>query len=97
MSAGRMTWRRAGVMAVWLTGLCVLIALSASVASAARAKPRQVSVVRGHHLGARIFPDDAFTVRDRAQATRRRVNFRRGVDYPTVRGRVRRGCTRADY
>jgi len=97
MSAGRLTWRRAGVMAVCLTGLCVLIALSASVASAARAKPRQVSVVRGHHLAARIFPDDAFTVRDRAQATRRRVNFRRGVDYPTVRGRVRRGCTRADY
>lgn len=64
---------------------------------AAPASASAVSVVRGDHYGARIFPDNAFTVRDRAQLTGRRVHFRRGIDYPTVDGRVRPRCTSADY
>src|SRR4051794_22482810 len=66
-------------------------------APAALAKSAPVSVKRGAHYGARIFPDDAFTVRDSAQLTGRRVHFRRGLDYPTVGGRVRRGCTSKTY
>jgi hypothetical protein len=56
-----------------------------------------VAVKRGAHYGSRIFPDDAFTVRDRKQATGRRLNFRKGLDYPLVKGRVRTGCTSATY
>ena len=56
-----------------------------------------VAVVRGTHYGTRIFPDNAFTVSDRNQATARRVNFRQGVDYPTVGGVVQSACTSADY
>jgi hypothetical protein len=56
-----------------------------------------VSVVRGPHYGSRIFPDDAFTKRDRTQVTGRRVNLRQGVDFPIVGGVVQRGCTRATY
>jgi hypothetical protein len=56
-----------------------------------------VSVVRGKHYGARIFPDNFFTIRDRAQLTGRRVNLRRGIDYPYYGGRIQRRCTSADY
>lgn len=56
-----------------------------------------VSVERGEHYGSRIFPDDAFTVRDPNQATGRHVNFRRGIDYPTVNGVLRRACSSATY
>jgi hypothetical protein len=68
----------------------VLAALPASAASA-------VSVVRGAHYGSRIFPDNAFTTRDRTQVTGRRVNFRKGIDYPTVGGVVQPACTSADF
>src|SRR3954451_4825924 len=70
--------------------MALLVALGTSSAAA-------VSVKRGAHYGARIFPDDAFTVRDKAQLTGRRVHFRRGLDYPNVGGRVRKGCTSKTY
>lgn len=57
----------------------------------------RVSVRRGSHLGARIFPSNAFSVRDRSQLTGRRVHFRLGVDYPLFRGRIRHRCSSADY
>jgi hypothetical protein len=56
-----------------------------------------VSVVRGSSYGSRIFPDNAFTVADKTQATGRRINFRQGVDYPKVGGVVQPACTAADY
>ncbi len=84
-----MTRVRASVLAACLA-LSVAAALPAAAASA-------VSVVRGAHYGSRIFPDDAFTVRDRNQATGRRVRFRRGLDFPSIAGVVHRGCTSADY
>src|SRR4051794_8792429 len=74
--------------------MALFVALGTSSAIAA-AKP--VSVKRGAHYGARIFPDDAFTVHDKAQLTGRRVHFRRGLDYPNVGGRVRKGCTSKTY
>src|SRR5439155_14987720 len=74
---------------------CVALCLPAAVpASAASA----VSVKHGAHYGSRIFPDNAFTTRDRNQVTGRRVNFRLGRDYPSVNGgAVQRRCTSADY
>jgi hypothetical protein len=72
-------------------GLCLLAPLAQADAASA------VSVVRGSHYGTRIFPDDAFSKADPAQATGRRVNFRQGIDYPIVGGVVQRGCTRATY
>src|SRR3954470_6844172 len=70
--------------------MALLVALGTSSAAA-------VSVKRGAHYGARIFPDNAFTVRDSAQLTGRRVHFRRALDYPTVGGRVRKDCTGKTY
>src|SRR3954452_7499475 len=70
--------------------MALLVALGTSSAAA-------VSVKRGAHYGARIFPDNAFTVRDKAQLTGLRVRFRRGLDYPTVGGRVRKDCTSGTY
>lgn len=57
----------------------------------------RVSVMRGRHYGRRIFPDNAFLTRDRANVTGYRVNFRQGLDYPIVAGRVRRACNAHDY
>ncbi|HUZ28183.1 MAG TPA: Ig-like domain-containing protein [Solirubrobacteraceae bacterium] len=74
--------------------LCIALVIQATVLTAAAGA---VSVVRGRHYGARIFPDNAFTVRDRAQVTGRRVHFRLGIDYPLWGGRIRRRCTSADY
>jgi hypothetical protein len=54
-------------------------------------------VRHGNHYGARIFPDNFFTVRDRSEATGRRVKFRLGVDYPAFRGAIKARCTSADY
>jgi hypothetical protein len=84
-----MTRVRASVLLACV-GVSAAVALPASAAST-------VAVKRGAHYGSRIFPDDAFTVRDRRQATGRRLNFRKGIDYPLVKGRVRRGCTGATY
>jgi hypothetical protein len=75
-------------------GLAVLVAC---LASAAPATAKTVRVVRGHHYGATIFPSDSFTVGDKNQVTGRRVNFRKGVDYPNVGGKVKRGCTSKTY
>jgi hypothetical protein len=71
-----------------------LVAVLACVVPAS-AKP--VSVVRGHQYGATLFPSDRFTVRDPEQITRRRVHFRKGVDYPLVGGRIRKSCTSKTY
>ena len=75
-----------------VVGLAVLMAVTASTPADAA-----VSVKRGKQLGQRIFPDNAFSVRDRNQVTGRRVRFRMGVDYPTVGGTVRRKCTATTY
>jgi hypothetical protein len=79
-----------------VTALLAVATLTLLLA-AAPAQGRVVSVVRGNHYGARIFPDNAFTVRDPRQVSGRRVNFRLGIDYPNYRGAIRRGCTGADY
>ncbi len=76
--------------------LAACVGLSAAVLPASAATAA-VGVVRGAHYGARIFPDNAFTVRDGTQVTGRRMNFRQGVDYPAVGGVVQPGCTSADY
>jgi hypothetical protein len=80
---------QAGVLFACL-GLFASAAVPASAASA-------TSVARGAHYGSRIFPDKVFTTRDRTQVTGRRVNFRQGIDYPTVGGVVQSACTSADY
>lgn len=77
--------------------LLALLAPIALLLAPVPASARGVSVVRGSHFGARIFPDNAFTVRDRSQVTGRRVNFRLGIDYPSYRGAIRHRCTSADY
>jgi len=82
--------RRLGAMAVAALALSLAAVLPAGASGT-------VSVVRGDHYGARIFPDNAFTVPDRTEVTGRRLNFRQGVDYPTVGGVVQRACTSADY
>jgi hypothetical protein len=71
--------------------------LVAALACAVPASAKPVSVVRAHHYPSAIFPSDAFTVRDKSQLTGRRVHFRKGVDYPTVGGRIRKRCTSATY
>src|SRR4051812_35261025 len=71
------------------------VALALAAAGTAAAKP--VRVVQGKHYGHRIFPSDAFTVRDKRQLTGRRVHFRRGRDYPIVRGHLKRRCGKSDY
>jgi hypothetical protein len=76
--------------------LAACLGLSAWAASPAAAASG-VSVVRGAHYGARIFPDDAFATKDRSQATGLRVDFRQGVDYPNFGGAIQRSCTSADY
>src|SRR3954454_3040103 len=78
-----------------IVGLAMALSIALGAPVAAAAAP--VSVKRGASYGARIFPSDAFTVRDKAQLTGRRVHFRRGRDYPTVGGRVRRNCTSKTY
>ena len=72
---------------------CLALLAPAALPSTASA----VTVRHGAHYGSRIFPDDAFTVRDSRQVTGRRVNFRKGLDYPTVKGRVRPRCGKTDY
>src|SRR4051794_23262169 len=65
-------------------------ALACAPAAAVAAKP--VSVLRGKSYGHRIFPSDAFTVKDKRQLTGRRVHFRRGRDFPIVKGHLKRRC-----
>ena len=96
-------WRFAGrsvrphaVALTILAGLGTLIALAAPVSARRGAGPR-VSVRRGSHFGAAIFPNNTFTVRDRANVTGRQIHFRLGVDYPSFRGAIHRRCTSADY
>lgn len=77
--------------------LTLSVVLSACAAVLPASATAGVSVRRAPHSFTRIFPNDASTVRDRNQSTGRRVNFRRGVDYPVVGGRLMRRCTSATY
>src|SRR5437763_15139501 len=77
-----------------LAGAATIVVMLASFSGTAAAT---VAVVRGSSYGARIFPDNAFTVADKTQLTGRRINFRQGVDYPKVGGVVQPSCTDADY
>ncbi|MDQ6848053.1 MAG: Ig-like domain-containing protein [Candidatus Dormibacteraeota bacterium] len=68
----------------------VAVFLVASCLAAMPALAAGVSVVQGDHYGARMFPDNFFTVADSAQVTGMRVNFRgAGVDFPA--------CTSANF
>ena len=73
---------------------CVLVASVPAISVSAGA---MVAVRRGRSYGARIFPDKVFTVADASQVTRRRINFRQGIDYPNIGGVVQPSCTNADY
>src|SRR5256714_8612826 len=84
-----MTRVRAGMLVT-----CVALAGASALPASAAAG---VAVKRGSHYGARIFPSDVFTVRDNRQLTGRRVHFRRGIDYPSFKGKIRPACTQADY
>src|SRR5207237_1087897 len=57
----------------------------------------RIAVKRGANYGSRIFPSNHFTVRDPRQVTGLRVHFRKGLDYPSYKGRVRRACGASDY
>jgi len=74
---------------------CLLLSVAAAVPVGATTPA--VAVMQGDHYGARIFPDDAFTVADSAQRTGLRVNLRKGIDYPTVNGAVQPDCDSTDY
>jgi hypothetical protein len=78
--------------------LGTLGALSAPVLASQPGTPSHpVSVLRGNHYGARIFPDNFFTVRDASQVSGLSVHFRLGVDYPNFGGAIQSGCTSADF
>ena len=80
-----------------LTGVVAMCALVAALPGSAGAT---VSVVRGSSYGSRIFPDNAFTVADKTQATGRRLSpglaalqrgsGRRSITISTVRSAVAR-------
>src|SRR4051794_13561447 len=78
-------------------GTALACAGMAAAAGLPAASAARVSVKRGAHYGQRIFPDNAFTVRDARQLTGRRVRFRLGVDYPIVGGVLKQRCTSATY
>src|SRR4051794_673398 len=79
-----------------VAGLAMALFVALGTFSAiAAAKP--VSVKRGAHYGAPVFPDDAFTGRAKAQLTGPPWRLRRGLDYPNVGGRVRKDCTSKTY
>jgi hypothetical protein len=61
------------------------------------ASAHAVSVKQGKSYGARIFPSNYFTVRDKSQLTGRRVNFKLKRDYPVVAGIRHSNCTDATY
>src|SRR5438874_3451637 len=63
-------------------GLLVLIALVGGVLTVAPAATARVSVLHGSTYRTRIFPDDFFSLRDTGNITGKRVNFRKGIDYP---------------
>lgn len=66
----------------------LLAVVVATLGIAGSATPT-VSVLRGNTYRTRVFPDDFFTVRDARMLTGRRVNLRKGVDYPA--------CGSSDY
>src|SRR3954447_8164896 len=78
-------------------GTAALACAAMAAAALPAASSATVSVKRGAHYGQRIFPDNAFTVRDKRQLTGRRVRFRLGVDFPIVDGKLRKRCTGAIY
>src|SRR5437588_1849104 len=75
--------------------LVTCVALSAAAVLPAAAASR-IAVKRGANYGSRIFPSNHFTVRDPRQVTGLRVHFRKGLDYPSYKGRVRRACDASD-
>jgi hypothetical protein len=78
------------VMLAACCGLCFPATLTVSASST-------VSVVRGSHYGARIFPNNVFTTTDHHQLTGRRLSFRQGIDYPLVNGVIQPACDSSDY
>ena len=73
-------------------GLCVGavgIFVAASCLAPTRASAAGVSVVQGDHYGARIFPDNFFTLPDSTEVSGLRVHFRQGIDYAA--------CDSTDY
>jgi hypothetical protein len=73
-------------------GLCVGavgIFIVASCLAPTRASAAGVSVVQGDHYGARIFPDNFFTLPDSTEVSGLRVHFRQGIDYAA--------CDSTDY
>src|SRR5881628_3137900 len=83
-------WYRAPALAGVAAMYAMLTGSSGSAGST-------VAVMRGGSYGARIFPDNAFAVADASQLTRLRINFRQGIDYPSIGGFVQPSCTDADY
>jgi len=79
------------------TALAACLGMSVVPSALPVAAATDVDVLRGTRYGARIFPDNAFTVADSSQLSGRRVNFRIGVDYPVVGGVVQSSCNTADY
>jgi len=66
-----------------------LIALTMGALVSAGATAASVSVLRGRSYRTRVFPSDYFTVKDSKMLTGKRVNLRRGIDFPA--------CNRANY
>ncbi len=77
--------------------LLIACLLFASVPATSVPGGATIAVRRGRSYGERIFPDKRFTVGDPSQVTRRRINFRQGVDYPNIGGVVQPSCTSANY
>ena len=89
--------RRVNAGAIAGCAAVLLLAPALPASAAKRTSAKRVSVKHGRNYGARIFPDNAFTVRDRRQATGRRIRFRKGLDYPRIGTKVKRKCTSATY
>jgi hypothetical protein len=85
------------VVALALMTVAVVLAVAGPVYARRGATHHPVSVRHGRHYGARIFPNNFFTVRDRAEGSGRRVHFRLGVDYPSFHGSIHRSCSSVDY
>ena len=86
-------WRMKRLAVLLMAACAWLMALGSLPVSATST----VAVVRGSALGSRIFPDNFFTVSDKGQVSGRRLNFRLGIDYPSVGGAVQPVCTDADF
>jgi hypothetical protein len=77
-----------------LVAACCGLAFPATLTASASST---VAVMHGNHYGTRIFPSNAFTTPDHSQLTGHRVDFRLGIDFPSVNGVIQPSCTSADY